>query len=277
MVRLGIFASHPIQYFAPLWRALAATPELDVLVHFFSDQSVRGGVDSGFGVAVAWDVPVLDGYASRFISRKADLSQPASVRLPSPKRLLQEGQFDQVMIHGYAYRFERQVVQTARRLGISTLMRGELTDTKHLAAPWYRRVARDGCVYCRAGAGYHGLFAAFLSQYQRLWKAQLGSEVWWGRLFRRQAEHLSDSQINEAFQLVSGGSLDQLIRDHATFNWHGGLIQALFSDQQIRSFLWRVLRSRGFPFGRQDAAKLEVPEGLEACGESGQTEGLLSL
>ena len=79
--------------------------------------------------------------------------------------------------------------------------------------------------------------AAFLAQYQRLWKAQLGSEVWWGQLFRRQAEHLSDSQIDEAFQLVAGGSLDQLIREHATFNWHGGLIQALFSDQQIRGFL----------------------------------------
>ena len=43
MPRLGIFVSHPIQYFAPLWRALAAVPGLEVVVHFFSDHSIRGG------------------------------------------------------------------------------------------------------------------------------------------------------------------------------------------------------------------------------------------
>lgn len=147
MLRLGIFVSHPIQYFAPLWRALAAAPELEVLVHFFSDHSVRGGIDQEFGVEVAWDIPVLEGYASRFLSREADLSQPASVRLSDPQRILQEGRFDWVMIHGYSYRFERQVVRTANRLGIATLMRGESTDTKQRTAPWYRRVARD--VYLR--------------------------------------------------------------------------------------------------------------------------------
>ena len=31
-LRVGIFVTHPIQYFAPLWRGLAAAPELDVRV-----------------------------------------------------------------------------------------------------------------------------------------------------------------------------------------------------------------------------------------------------
>ena len=87
--------------------------------------------------------------------------------------------------------------------------------------------------------------SAYLSQYQRAWKTHLGNEVWWGHWFRRQAEQLSDSQIDEAFQLATHGSLDRLIREQASFNWHGGLIQALISDQQVRSFLWRVLRNRG--------------------------------
>jgi glycosyltransferase involved in cell wall biosynthesis len=51
--RLGIFVSHPIQYFAPLWRCLAARPGLSVRVHFFSDHGVRGGQDAGFKMPVA--------------------------------------------------------------------------------------------------------------------------------------------------------------------------------------------------------------------------------
>lgn len=127
-MRLGIFATHPIQYFAPVWRGLAATPDLEVLVHFFSDHSVRGGVDPGFNVNVSWDVPVLEGYAHRFLARDADLSRPASVRIDDPVRVLTEGRFDAVLFHGYTHGFERQIARAAPELGMKTIMRGEFSD-----------------------------------------------------------------------------------------------------------------------------------------------------
>src|SRR5262249_3504467 len=46
-IRLGIFVTHPIQYFAPLWRQLARSARLELSVYFFSDHSVRGGIDPG--------------------------------------------------------------------------------------------------------------------------------------------------------------------------------------------------------------------------------------
>jgi glycosyltransferase involved in cell wall biosynthesis len=141
--RLGIFVTHPIQYFAPMWRKLAAYPGLSVRVHFFSDQSVRGGQDAGFNVPVAWDVPLLEGYDHSFVSRTADLSRPLSVSLPDARRVLREGQFDWVMIHGCTHRFEIQVVCAARRLGIFVLQRGEFTDVRPYKAVWYRRLVRD--------------------------------------------------------------------------------------------------------------------------------------
>lgn len=141
--RLGIFITHPIQYVAPLWRKLAAHPGLSVRVHFFSDQSVRGGVDAGFKVPVAWDVPLLEGYDHTFLSRTADLSRPMSVKLDDPRGVLREGQFDWVMVHGYTHRFELQLVRAARRLGIPVLQRGELTDVKPYKPAWYRRLLRD--------------------------------------------------------------------------------------------------------------------------------------
>lgn len=141
--RLGIFVTHPIQYYAPMWRKLATQPGLSVRVHFLSDQSVRGGVDQGFNVPVAWDVPLLEGYDHCFLSRNADLSRPFSISLSNARSVLRDGQFDWVMIHSYACRFEIQLVRAARHLGIPVLLRGDLTDVKPYKAVWYRRLLRD--------------------------------------------------------------------------------------------------------------------------------------
>ncbi len=142
-LRLGIFVTHPIQYFAPLWRSLAATPGLDLTVFFFSDHSVRGGRDPGFGVDVAWDIPLLEGYAHRFVTRDADLSRPRGVAFTGALKELAQGGFDAVMIHGYMHRFERQVASAAARLGILSLLRGELTDRLRPGSHPARRLARD--------------------------------------------------------------------------------------------------------------------------------------
>ncbi|MBW2274773.1 MAG: glycosyltransferase, partial [Deltaproteobacteria bacterium] len=128
MTRLGIFVTHPIQYFAPMWRALAAAPGLELSVHFFSDHSVAGGVDPGFKVAVSWDVPLLDGYGHEFIRRDGDLAAPRSMALPDARERITPEHFDVVMIHGYMYAFERQVLRAARADGVRVLMRGELND-----------------------------------------------------------------------------------------------------------------------------------------------------
>lgn len=87
--------------------------------------------------------------------------------------------------------------------------------------------------------------ARFLSRYQMAWRAALGSEIRTGALFRSFAATLSDAQIDEAFQLVSRESMSRLIREHASFNWHKGIILAFWRSAGARSFLWRALMRRG--------------------------------
>ena len=65
-MKVGIFATHPVQYHVPLWRGLAMANELEVKVFYFSDQGVAGKIDPGFGQAVTWDVPLMDGYDHEF-------------------------------------------------------------------------------------------------------------------------------------------------------------------------------------------------------------------
>ena len=66
-VRLAYLVSHPIQYQAPLLRRIAQEPDIDLTVFFGSDFSLRGYQDEGFGVAVKWDVSLLDGYRYEFL------------------------------------------------------------------------------------------------------------------------------------------------------------------------------------------------------------------
>jgi flavin-dependent dehydrogenase len=108
--------------------------------------------------------------------------------------------------------------------------------------------------------------AEFLSQYQQAWKVQLGSELRWGRWFRRCVQCLPDTQIDEAFQLAALEPLDRLIRERATFNWHGEVIHSLARNRQVRSFLLQALLNRGFQLmrrGRETGARLSSHTLLE--------------
>jgi glycosyltransferase involved in cell wall biosynthesis len=64
-IKVLYFLSHPIQYFSPLLKELSKEVELEVC--YFSDSSVKGGFDKGFGKTVKWDIPLLDGYNHCFI------------------------------------------------------------------------------------------------------------------------------------------------------------------------------------------------------------------
>lgn len=57
-----VVASHPVQYAVPLYRLMAKHPQLDVKVAYCSLQGVENNFDSGFGINVSWDIPLLDGY-----------------------------------------------------------------------------------------------------------------------------------------------------------------------------------------------------------------------
>src|SRR5215467_16176260 len=77
-VRLGVLASHPIQYQAPLFRALAARPEIDLEVLFCSKWGLDAYLDPEFAVRFSWDVPLTEGYRWRILSNIRPRGNPAS-------------------------------------------------------------------------------------------------------------------------------------------------------------------------------------------------------
>jgi len=71
MKSIIVVNSHPIQYFAPLYRQLAAETDIELTVLYCSKNGVAAQLDEGFGVKVAWDIPLLQGYAYRFLKNYA--------------------------------------------------------------------------------------------------------------------------------------------------------------------------------------------------------------
>lgn len=65
MKKIIFINSHPIQYFAPLYKFMNAQ-NTETAAWYCSDASIKGGHDRGFGVNVKWDVPLLEGYEYRF-------------------------------------------------------------------------------------------------------------------------------------------------------------------------------------------------------------------
>jgi len=72
-IRLAIFQTHPIQYWAPLYKALAETNGLIVKVFYLTDSGVKPYLDPGFGQIVGWDIPLLDGYDFQILKTDIDV------------------------------------------------------------------------------------------------------------------------------------------------------------------------------------------------------------
>jgi glycosyltransferase involved in cell wall biosynthesis len=62
--------SHPIQYFVPLLQHLTKTTNGNIVAWYCSQKSLENYLDAEFGVKVKWDIPLLEGYDSRFLKNK---------------------------------------------------------------------------------------------------------------------------------------------------------------------------------------------------------------
>jgi glycosyltransferase involved in cell wall biosynthesis len=104
-VKIVYFLSHPIQYFSPLLKALAARTDLEV--YYLSDAGLERRLDKGFGAAISWDIPLLEGYNSFFLeNHRKDRglnNKFLDVWNPGAWKVVQKSNADIVIINGWIY------------------------------------------------------------------------------------------------------------------------------------------------------------------------------
>ncbi len=142
--RLAILNSHPVQYSAPFFRRLAKEPEVDLTIYYYSRQGVDEYMDPGFGQVVRWDVPLLEGYRSKFLPNLLSgdrVAGPFSLINPSVITEIRRNRFDAVWMAGYAYLTDWLAYFAARFSGTPVFFLGEssLVYDRHVRRPWYIR------------------------------------------------------------------------------------------------------------------------------------------
>lgn len=145
-IRVAVCATHPIQYQAPLWRCLAARPDLNLHAYFGTDMSVRGYKDREFGVSLSWDTPLLEGYAHTFLSTDPAIQQ-VTFRSPDATGLLPALRAFRPQVGvmtAYMNRFHLGAWSAFRKLRVPIVMRHEASDVAHARSGWKARLRDFG-------------------------------------------------------------------------------------------------------------------------------------
>src|SRR2546426_5874952 len=166
-IRVLVLCSHPVQYASPAFRRMAHHPRLDLLVAYCSLQGVDPGLDPEFGVEVAWDVPLLEGYRWVHVpnrSPRPGLGRFFGLINTGLWRLIRAGDFDAVMVYtGYMYASFWLAIIAAKSNGVPLLFGVDSTTlrprdgkrwkawVKPLLVPWVFRRADVLMAGSRAG------------------------------------------------------------------------------------------------------------------------------
>lgn len=127
---LAIITSHPIQYQAPLWRALSAAG-VKFEVWFLTPHAVSPSYDREFGRTFAWDLDLLEGYPHRFLPIKDGwrMNRFNGVRLASDwAGEFRKRNVTHLWVEGWRFLEFWQAIRAAHRNNIKIWMRGETND-----------------------------------------------------------------------------------------------------------------------------------------------------
>jgi len=110
--KIAIVTSHPVQYYAPLFKLLDQEIALKVFYTWGKDSIEK--YDPGFGKKVQWDVPLLEGYAYHFLQNTSTV--PGShhfkgIKNPTIIKELLDYNPSAIMVIGWGYHSHLKVLR----------------------------------------------------------------------------------------------------------------------------------------------------------------------
>jgi glycosyltransferase involved in cell wall biosynthesis len=146
--RIAIVTTHPIQYQAPWFRALAARTDLEMKVFFCHEATAEEQSSAGFGVKFDWDLPLLEGYSYSFLKNVASrptIGEFSGLDTPEIKNIIRRERFDAVIVNGWHFKSAWQTFRACWQTKTPVMARGDSTLynqrdplKKILKWPYYR-------------------------------------------------------------------------------------------------------------------------------------------
>ncbi|RFZ95606.1 glycosyltransferase [Mucilaginibacter conchicola] len=128
MKKLAIISTHPIQYYAPVFKLLAKRNIISVKV-FYTLGHQTENYDHGFNQKIAWDIPLLDGYDyewTKNTSQSPGTHHPGGIVNPDLIKEIEEFKPDALLVFGWNYRSHLTILKYFKNK-IPILFRGDST------------------------------------------------------------------------------------------------------------------------------------------------------
>ncbi len=104
-LRLAVISTHPIQYYAPLFKALAKSATVHPRAFYTWSQTADTAImDPGFGRALTWDIPLLEGYEYQFVpnlARRPGTEHFFGLQNPDLNSAIERWQADAILVFGW--------------------------------------------------------------------------------------------------------------------------------------------------------------------------------
>ncbi|WP_187260567.1 glycosyltransferase family 4 protein [Pontibacter beigongshangensis] len=127
--RLAIVVTHPIQYHAPLFKLLSTHESLNLKVFYTLGVSSAEVTDKGFGKAINWDIPLLDGYAYKFlknVSKEPGTSHFKGIVNPTIIEDIRDYQPTDILVFGWNFDSHLKVLKYFKNK-VTVYFRGDST------------------------------------------------------------------------------------------------------------------------------------------------------
>lgn len=186
--RLAFVVSHPIQYYVPLYQRLAVRKDVQIKVFYTWHAGQAQVHDRGFGIAVAWDIPLTEGYEHELVPNVA--TDPGThhffgLRNPTLVDRVAAWRPDCVHVTGWAWRAHLEALWAFRRRGVATLFRGDshLLDGQSQGPRWWikrtllRRIYAWPTAFLYVGEANRAYYRAFGVSPDRLIRCPHSIEV----------------------------------------------------------------------------------------------------
>ena len=148
-MKVLIFATHPIQYQAPIYKELHKIYHLKII--YLLNQTSKQQADAGFGVEFDWDVPLLDGYNYQYLKNHSPLPSSSTyngviLKNEELDELMLAEKPDIVLINGWFPKGLKQIINYCFQKKIKTICRGD--STLLMTNNYIKKIAKE--IYIRS-------------------------------------------------------------------------------------------------------------------------------